>query len=84
MSKKQKSTIAERISQFKTVFVPTGEIVSVKVKYCAWNVLLKNKTVSVIQIDYDSFLSVDYQNENTPWIKYILLKDNIEIIKKIQ
>ena len=68
-----------RTKQFKSVFVPDGEIVEVKVKSCVWRSELSNTIQLAMQIGFDSFLAIDYQDEAMPWLRFIFLRQNIEI-----
>ena len=82
MSKKKKSNLTreQRLLNAK-VFVHDAEIVKVKVLYCAWDEELNGTIQEAIQTDFDFFFAVDHQNDETPFIRYGFLKENIEIIK---
>lgn len=83
MVKKDQNTIKCKYipKQFHKIFEPTGEILTAKVINCAWNPELNNEIVNVLQIDFDFFLALDYQNDETPWLRYGFLKSSIEIVK---
>jgi len=68
-----------RTKQFKSVFVPDGEIIEVIVKSCHWRYELANTIQLAMQIGFDSFLAIDYQDEAMPWLRFIFLRQNIEI-----
>ena len=73
-----------RTKQFKSVFVPDGEIVEVKVKSCVWRSELSNTIQLATQIDSNFYLAVEFQDEEMPWLRYGFLKQNIEIPNYIE
>ena len=67
------------LKEFKHVFVPDGNIIEVTVLSCVWMPELKNKQCLAMQLDYDFFMAIEYQDEQNPIYRYGFNSNNILI-----
>ena len=77
----------KKLKGYETICIPekfeqTDEIFQVKVlksENQRWYEKLIGETIDVIQTDFDTLFAVEYQDENKPFITYVLYLSDCEI-----